>query len=196
MERIIKDIVLHIFFLFRNFFVRSNYIIRKVKLDYVTSGEASDIDSVFWKNEARFWDSDEIADNTTDITRMYRNKFKIDEPPSCVSDCLYRITYLYNNQVYKYMSGNHDHVWPPKKVPGFNPPIKEAWAETFDGSHDDVTKQIKKFAGPNSDFHGETFSIHDMLGERYVRLRLINILGQTSVIEEEVPFSRASLWTS
>lgn len=67
--------------------------------------------------------------------------------PSCVNNAVYRISYMHNGTLYKYVTRDHDHEWPPKKTPGFHPPIKEASAMMFDGTHMNVTNKFKKFAG-------------------------------------------------
>ena len=50
------------------------------------------------------------------------------------------------------------------------------------------------FAGPNSDFHGETLRFDDVVGEQCVSVKLTNILGRTSVIKTGESFSRSTLW--
>ena len=187
-----KSILLKTILFFRKL-TTSKYLIRRVLLEYESTGEQCDTDSTFWKNEERFWDS-EYEENSTNITCMYIHRIQVDPPPSCVSNLVYRITYYHNNSIYKYITRNPKHQWPPKKVPGFNPLIKEAWAEMFDGSHQNVTERIKKFAGPNSDFHGETIHLRDMFGEQCVNLRLVNLLNQETIIKDE--FSRRTLWVN
>jgi hypothetical protein len=63
----------------------------------------------------------------------------------------------------------------------------------FDDFQDDATKRVKQFAGPNSDFHGETLHLRDMFNEQCVSLRLVNMLGKSTTITNSV--SRFTLWT-
>jgi hypothetical protein len=198
MERFFREMVLSVIFFVRRFFMRSTYVIKKVLLEYKTTGDNFVSDSIFWKNERRFWNMDsewtmEPEDVSTDITWIYKNRIQIDPPPSCVSDITYRVTYMYAGTIYTFVTRNPNHAWPPKKVPGFNPAIKEAWITMFDDFQDDATKRVKQFAGPNSDFHGETLHLRDMFNEQCVSLRLVNMLGKSTTITNSV--SRFTLWT-
>jgi hypothetical protein len=185
MERFFKNILMQFFVFFKRFFMRANYDIRRVTLEYTTKDDTCNFDSIFWHNESQLWDTEHEV-HTTDVTWLYRNKM-IDPPPPSVSECVYRISYVYGPRLYKYVTRDHNHQWPPVKVPGFNPPIREAW----DGDGTNITERVKKFAGPNSDFHGETLVTSD-IGKG--PLRLVNLIGRETVVDG--PFSRKNLWVS
>jgi hypothetical protein len=141
-----KNFLLRVSIYLRRFFAPPKHAIHRVILEYDSTGEQCDNDSAFWRNEERFWEP-ELEENETNITWMYRNRMSIEPIPRCVSDVTFRVTYEHDGSVYKYVTRDVKHQWPPKKVPGFHPPIKEAWAIMFDGTHVNVTDRVKKFAG-------------------------------------------------
>lgn len=178
----------------RRFLAPSKYAITRVMLEYDSSGEqCCDTDSTFWKNEERFWEP-EYEENECNITWIYKNRLSVYPYPSCVSNVTYRVSYSHDGKLYRYVTRNHDHAWPPKKVPGFNPPIKDAVATMYDGTVTDVLKKFSRYAGPNSDFHGETLHLSDVVGEQCVSVTLTNILGKQSTVKSGESFSRATLW--
>jgi len=191
-----KDVLLRISIYLRRFLAPAKHKIHRVMLEYDTSGEPCDSGSAFWVNESRFWEEDEFEENETNITWIYKNRLSIDPVPSCVSNIAFRVTYEHDGKVYKYVTRDMNHHWPPKKTPGFHPLIKEAWAVMYDGDRMNVTDKVKKYAGPYSDFHGETLKLSDVVGEQCVSVQITNIMGQTCSIKLGESFSRKTLWTS
>jgi hypothetical protein len=187
-DKFLKEVVLSLALFLRRFITPPKYQIKRVTLEYNSSGDPCDVDSAFWKNEERFWDT-EFEENETNITWMYKNRMAVTPYPSCVSDVKYRVIYAHNGNTYKYVTRDPKHSWPPKKTPGFHPPIKEAWVVMYDEEHRNVTDKIKKFAGPNCDFHGETLELSDIFGEQCVSLKITPIIGQSIVIKSGESFS-------
>ena len=146
-DKLFKNVLLSFAVFASRLFAPSKYAITRVMLEYESTGEqCEDTDSSFWKNEERFWEP-EYEDNECNITWMYKNRLSVYPYPSCVSNVVYRISYMHSGTLYKYVTRDHSHAWPPKKLPGFNPPIKEAWAVMYDGSHTNVTNKFKRYAG-------------------------------------------------
>ncbi len=191
----LKEKLLSVVLFLSRFITPEKYAIQRVMLEYDTDGKPCDISSVFWKNEERYWDT-EFEENDVNITWMYKNRMSILPYPSCVSNVAFRIAYKHNGELYKYITRDHNHCWPPKKTPGFHPPIKEAMAFMFDDTYMDVTKKMKRYAGPNSDFHGETLHFSDVVGEQCISVKLTNILGQTTTLKTGDTFSRKTLWVA
>ena len=190
-DRFIKETILSVALFLRRFIAPAKYQIKRVTIEYDSSGEQCDVESAFWKNEERFWDT-EFEENEANITWIYKNRLSVTPYPSCVSNVSYRIAYTHNGTMYKYVTRDPSHQWPPKKMPGFHPAIREAWVVMYDGENMNVTEKIKKFAGPNSDFHGETLQLSDVIGEQCVSLKITNILNQSIVVKTGESFSRKS----
>jgi hypothetical protein len=63
----------------------------------------------------------------------------------------------------------------------FNMPIKDAWLVDDQGERTNVTRKIKKCAGPKHDFHGESVRIKDIFDidlVGYPTLEVTNVFNQ------------------
>jgi hypothetical protein len=187
------EVLLKIAIFLKKLFTQPNYSVRRIVMSYDSNGEPWDIESDFWRNEARSWGGDwEPEENEVDITQI--GIAGVPPAPPSVSNITYRITYMYGGNVYKFVTRDKEYQWPPVKVPGFNPPLRDAWAELENGAYIDVTYRLKKFAGPNSDFHGHELTLRDVVREDCVKLKLTNIMGQMT--ETTTSISRKKLWVS
>jgi len=181
-------------FLHGTFLKPARFSITHVELEYNSTRDTYDGDSPFWKKESRFWDTD-FPENSANITRFYKKRESLLPYPDGVDDVRFQITYKHDGKVYTYVTGDINYSWPPKKMPGMNPTIREAFAVTRDGDHDDVTERVRRFAGPYSDFHGERVRLTDLFAEDYTFCKMTNMLGQSKVVHFGDSFSREKLWT-
>jgi len=118
-----------------------------------------------------FWE-DECIDEWDGNTEMfYKNLTNIDykniNVPNNVTKVILRIKYWYNDKMYKFLTNDLNHEWPPKQANGivFNMPIVSAQLlDSDDKPIKDVLNKIKRYAGPRGDFYDDkTTKIHDML---------------------------------
>ena len=188
--RFFINLVTDVFYFFSKWFSYNNYYVRRATMEYMSNGydELTNNNS-FWYNESKQWD-EEPEENFAVVTWWYNcnvHKTFMEDAPDTIIDFVFRITYLYNNKVYKYITLDQDHVWPPvaSRDISYNPPLKSV----TDENGEDVTDIIKKFAGPRNNFHGETINLKDI---GFEKLTLTNILGQVSVVTETI--SRPKLW--
>jgi len=117
----------------------------------------------FWEDECDEWDGE--------TENFYKNLNGIDYNnsvvPNNVTHIILRIKYWYNDKMYKFLSNDMNHEWPPKRVPGivFHMPLVSAQLMDIDDKPvKDVLNKIKRYAGPRGDFHGnKNVKISDML---------------------------------
>ena len=150
-----------------------NHYIRKVDFVYIRNGEK----------------------DTEDITvdyKVYGPKGIVSIKSEEVTDFVFRIKYLYNFKTYVYMTRDPSHTFPPKKSkPSFRIPVKEAFALDSEGAPlKNITKEIKEYQGPHTDFHDEDIVVSD-IGD-FTKVRLVNVMGQVSEFEGVV--TRQNLW--
>ena len=68
--------------------------------------------------------------------------------------------------MYKYMSYDMDHEWPPARKSGivFNMPITSAQLLDSDGKPvKDLLNKIKRYAGPRGDYNNQQIRISDLM---------------------------------
>lgn len=117
----------------------------------------------FWENEYCEWDgiTETFYKNLNNVN--YKNTII----PINVKKTIVRIKYWYNDKMYKFLTNDLNHEWPPKQVSGvvFNMPIVRAQLlDSDDKPVKDVLNKIKRYAGPRGDFYGDkTTKIRDML---------------------------------
>lgn len=117
----------------------------------------------------------------------------IPTPPEAVTKMIIRINYWYENRMYKYLTYNHNYIWPPKKANNmsFNIPLSSAQLlDCDDKPVKDVLAKIRRYAGPNSDFYGEKVLIKDMLfynedrlKNELPRIKLKNCFGMMKTVD-------------
>ena len=117
-----------------------------------------------------FW-LDESINEWDGITEtFYKNlnnvNYKNTTIPKNVKKILVRIKYWYNDKMYKYMSYDMDHEWPPARKSGivFNMPITSAQLLDSDGKPvKDLLNKIKRYAGPRGDYNNQQIRISDLM---------------------------------
>ena len=170
----------------RDWISPGQFEINKVSITYTNTGKKVPTgrdDYTFWGNESKKWDgvNDEYwVDVTSEFLDGTLSKI-LNSQPYFVKDVTLRIGYYYNNKLYKYISQNgYPKVWPPKPTIGFKVPIKEAKL-VGDTKMRDVTNKIKKYAGPDYNFHNESINVYELffiLLDDYKYLEITNLLGQ------------------
>ena len=143
-------------------FKKPDYKILDKNLEYWVGQENEyTTNNDFWELQSEEWD-----ENTDSYYVSVKNNEIIPPPPDIVTKTLIRIKYWYNNKIYKYLTYNHDYKWPPEMPKGvhFNIPLQSAQLLDANGEPvKDLLAKIKRYAGPNCDFHGEKIKISDML---------------------------------
>ena len=143
------------------------------------------ISSDFWSREERYWGKN-CTNHYVDITHEDLTSSPI---PENVKDCIVRVKYYYNDRVYKYLNEGVEYSWPPRdSSQGIFVPITRAvlMNEKCEPVRD-VTEKIRRYAGPRSNFYGETVPIQMMftfdsetMEKEYPYLVISNAFGQVS----------------
>ena len=112
--------------------------------------------------------------------------------PERVEKAIIRIKYWYNDKLYKYLTYDTKHEWPPKQGKDivFNVPLVSAHlVDADDKPVKDILGKVKRYAGPRGDFHGEKVKISDMLyydmdtlKTMYPAIKLRNIFGKVKIV--------------
>jgi hypothetical protein len=172
----------------------SDYEILREELEYTIDQHAKyEIDDDFWRKESRFWGAmDELYVNVTG--KPFRNTVV----PQNVRKLILRVSYWYGGRKYKLISKNMDFKWPPR-APSmtFTMPLASAYlCDADDKVQRDVTEKIRRYSGPNGDFHGERVPIRDMLyydddtlRELYPYITIKNLIGQTKTVSTRDGFT-------
>ena len=130
-------------------------------LDHTKTPFLGDLDE-FWGKESKEWNKE----TDTYFKVLDSKDYKNTKIPENVSKTVVRIKYWYNNIMYKYLTYDINHVWPPERKNGivFSVPIVSAvLLDTDDKPVKDILNKIKRYAGPRKDFHNEEVKISDML---------------------------------
>lgn len=173
-----------------------DYYIENVNMIYTVDPMTSyDIKDKLWKDESKYWypDTDEVY---CDLT--YKNYFNTTIPEN-VKKTILRTKYWYNGKLYKLITENMKFCLPEDIKNGFSfsIPLGEAWLVDHDDKPvRDITKKVKRYAGPKNDFHGEKVRIRDMLyytedtlRKDYPAIRLINALGMSKSVSTLTGFT-------
>ncbi len=136
-----------------------NYYVYHASINYVAKRDSMHLldknTSTFWELEEQHWDTEE-EEFYNDITYYYPNRrdeiFNWENQPMHLSNLVLQVKYLYNDRVYRYVTKDLDHAWPPIRVRTkmtFVPPILSAWLLGPGKTRIvDVTKRIKEYV-PN-----------------------------------------------
>lgn len=109
-----------------------------------------------------------------------------------------KINYLYNNNVYTYVARSMAPTWPPLAPPremGFRIAIKSAEVVIKD-HRADVSRDIKRLAGPRGDWHQRRFSPRDVFGDDCSIVVLTDVLGGIREVDADAHFYASSGSTS
>jgi hypothetical protein len=160
----------------------------------------------FWDHQQKEWK--ENKDQTEFWSRVDNNKINeiYNTKPGNVNLIIFYTKYYYNNTTYIYMSVNEpisNNKWPPDKKLMCTAPILCAFFLNKDGRRiKEITKKIKRYAGPNNNFHNKTILTSKMfcfteeyLQEEFPVIEITNILGNKATIPSyEGEFTHKSLW--
>ena len=185
-------------------FAKRDYAINDVYIEYfVDHSKDFSIETMETSDHHPLWinQSYEIHPSTTsyviDETDLARANIAIGDPiptpPEAVTKIIIRISYWYENRMYKYLTYNHNYTWPPKKATtmSFNIPLSSAQLlDCDDKPVKDVLEKIRRYAGPNSDFYGEKVLVKDMLfynedrlKNELPRIKLKNCFGMMKTVD-------------
>ena len=187
---------------FDNFEIKHSsilYTINDTEDEYCNLGTVDnfwDIQKKDWKDQKEFWT---LIDNN-------ERKEIYDTKPVNISSIIFYTKYYYNNTTYVCMTVNEpisSGEWPPEKKLMCTAPILCAYFLNKDGKRiKEITKKIKRYAGPNNNFHNKTILTSKMfcfteeyLEEEFPTIEITNIFGQKVTIPSyEGEFTHHSLW--
>ena len=142
----------------------------------------------FWKSESRYWSG--VDEYFCDITHV--DARDIDDTPENVTNYNVTVKYSFSGKIFKYLSPDKCPSWPvdhSKRTPHICMPIKRADVlDVDDKPVIDITKKIKRYAGPMSNFYCNTLRVRDIMTydpEIFPRIKITNILGHHSVLNME-----------
>lgn len=184
----IKKLIINFIYFFtlvKNFFNFRNYDIIQASIEYnLKDIQARTPKHIFWKKEKRFWTS--YSNNYwVDITNYFRpNIYEnlIKKIPTNVENFTLYVKYFYNGKNFNYISRNQkNYTWPPKtSIGGFSLPIKSAVIYDEDGNEiKDVSKKVRKCAGPKNNFHNQQIKASDLFTYVFRTLKITDIVGVT-----------------
>lgn len=192
MPNLLTNVIIWAYGKYRNFFKISDYAIIKVYLEYYVNlhmkYEIDTFDDFWLQEKIHYWDGGEDS-FYTDVTNC---DFSGTEVPQNVTKTIFRVHYWYNNERYKYITYDPDFAWPPENTTdvAFNLPIISAiLVDEDDKPMRDVTRKVKRYAGPKGDFHGSDVKLSDLLfydedvlAEKYPKIQITNALGVKKVV--------------
>lgn len=182
---LLTNIIVWVYGLFTQ---HKEYIIINTTIEYALDNQKNyEIDDPFWEEESHSWDG-HMDYYLTDVTKRNYHHTRV---PENVKKAVVRIKYMYNNRIYKYMTTNLDHPWPPPSYGfSFNIPYVSAWLlDTNDKPVLDILTKMKRYAGPRGNFHNEVVDVKDMLyydegtlQMEYPKIKMVNAIGQHKTV--------------
>ena len=182
--KLLTPVILWVYEQYKKFYKHKNYEIIYRSLEYtIDPHEPYTISSDFWAKEEKFWGENSVS-HYVDITRVDLSTSPI---PENVSNCVVCVKYYYNNRVYKFLNTGIEYSWPPRDSSnGIFLPITRAVLMNNEGEPvRDVSDKIRRYAGPRSNFYGETVPIQMMftldsetMEKEYPYLVISNALGE------------------
>ena len=189
LRNLLTSVIIWIYDTYKNFVSIPNHKIEHASMEYFTTNDKKySINGPFWKNESDKWDGlfDEHYVESKDMD------YTSEDTPENVIKTIIRIKYWYNDKLYKYLTYNTKHEWPPpqEKHVVFNMPLTSAYLmDVDDKPAKDILGKIKRYAGPRGDFHRENVKISDMLyydidtlKMMYPTIKLTNVLGKVKSV--------------
>lgn len=190
---------------FDNFEIKHSsilYTINDTEEEYCNLGTDN-----FWDIQKNEWNENkDQKDFWTLIDHNKRNEI-YDTKPVNVDSIIFYTKYYYNNTTYTYMSVNkpiYQNEWPPEKKLICTVPILNVFFLNKDGKRiKEITKKIKRYAGPNNNFHNKTILTSKMfcfteeyLEQEFPSIEITNILGKSVTIPSyKGEFTHHSLWS-
>ncbi len=188
---LLTTVILWVYDTIQSLFSTPDYRITDTSLEYFLDTSKTPIPEElddFWYEESDVWD-----DETESVFKTLNSiEYKNTKIPENVTKTAVRVKYWYNNTIYKYLTYNMDHPWPPPRKSGivFNIPIVSAvLLDSDDKPIKDILNKIKRYAGPRKDFHNEKVKISDMLyydidtlENNFPKIKLTSAIGGTKVV--------------
>tara|TARA_B100000427_G_scaffold323609_1_gene327350 strand:+ start:1282 stop:1899 length:618 start_codon:yes stop_codon:yes gene_type:complete len=188
---LLTTVILWVYDTIQSLFSTPDYRITDTSLEYFLDTSKTPIPEElddFWYEESDVWD-----DETESVFKTLNSiEYKNTKIPENVTKTAVRVKYWYNNTIYKYLTYNMDHPWPPPRKSGivFNIPIVSAvLLDSDDKPIKDILNKIKRYAGPRKDFHNEKVKISDMLyydidtlKNNFPKIKLTSAIGGTKVV--------------
>ena len=182
---LLTNVILWVYDNLKSVRAKPDYTIIETSMEYYTNEIIPDEDTLddFWIEEYDEWDGSTMSHYKSLNDIDYRNT-KI---PENIEKIVIRIKYWYRDKMYKYLTYDMNHEWPPTRTSGivFNMPLSSAHLlDSRDKPVKDLLNKIRRYAGPRFDFHNQKVMIKDMLyyddetlKEDYPTIRLKNIIG-------------------
>lgn len=189
LRNLLTSVIIWIYDAYKNFVSIPNFKIQHSSMEYfIDNDQTYSIDGPFWESESTKWDG-LFDEHYTEFTDM---NYRQETTPEHINKVIIRIKYWYNDRLYKYLTYDTKHEWPPKETKGvvFSIPLTSAFLmDTDDKPVKDILGKIKRYAGPRGDFHGEKVKISDMLyydmetlRTLYPSIKLRNAIGKVKTI--------------
>ena len=181
------------FYTIKKYFAPRDNEIDTVFMEYDLVRSPCRLYGKFWVSEMYYLWNSRQAQYAADVTKLYKRGLLktrvLSKIPTCVNDVKFRVKYYYNNHVYKILVDDVDTMWPPKEENSMSLafPIKVAHLLDKDDTFiADVTKKVKRYAGPKNNFYNMTLKLSDFIWTDFEKLRIVNILNQECVVTDEI----------
>tara|TARA_B100001996_G_scaffold58926_2_gene41924 strand:- start:9370 stop:9987 length:618 start_codon:yes stop_codon:yes gene_type:complete len=188
---LLTNVIIWVHTVIKEVFSQPDYKIMDTSMEYFLDNEKAPIPEEldeFWKEEYDEWD----GETESFLKTLNYTEYKNTKIPDNVNKTIVRIKYWYNDILYKYLTYDTEHIWPPERKNGvvFNIPIVSATLlDSDDKPVKDLLNKIRRYAGPRHDFHDEKVKISDMLyydietlENEYPRIKLKNVLGMQKTV--------------
>lgn len=189
---LLTNAIIWVYGKYKDFLRVRDYAVSKVYLEYevdLCMKYEIDAHDTFWLHEKKYYWDDGEDSFYIDVTHR---DFRGTEVPQNVTKTIFRVHYWYNDERYKYITYDPEFTWPPQKEDGvsFTLPITSAvLVDEDDKPMRDITRKVKRYAGPRGDFHGSEVKISDLLfydedvlSEKYPKIQITNALGMKKVV--------------
>lgn len=178
-----------VYYYYKKFTTPRDYQIISEQLEYKVDYDMKyQIEDTFWKDESKDWDGI-LEEFYVDATG--RN-FRGTTVPQNVVYTILRVKYYFNGNVYTAISNDINFKPGEGEQTGmnFNIPLSSVWiVDNDDKPQRNITQKVKKYAGPNNDFHGEKvplehflFYERDVLRDKFPKIILKNLLGMKKTV--------------
>ena len=188
---LLTNVIIWVHTVIKEVFSQPDYKIMDTSMEYFLDNEKAPIPEEldeFWKEEYDEWD----GETESFLKTLNYTEYKNTKIPDNVNKTIVRIKYWYNDILYKYLTYDTEHIWPPERKNGvvFNIPIVSAvLLDSDDKPIKDILNKIKRYAGPRKDFHNEKVKISDMLyydidtlKNNFPKIKLTSAIGGTKVV--------------
>jgi hypothetical protein len=185
-----------LYYYYKKFTTPSDYQILSEELEYKINHDMKFlVEDDFWKQESKDWDG--ILDHYyVDVTG---DAFRHTSVPQNVEHIILRVKYFFNGRVYTAISNDINYKPGPEKNTSmkFNIPLSSAWIVDHDDKPlQNITERVIRYAGPNTNFHGQKVSLEDFLyyepkylEERFPKIMMINGIGMKKIVSTTTGFT-------